>query len=164
MITELHKNYGEQSTSSPPQQSKSTSLSYELYNPPRRIRMKDSHISRNHQKIVARRDDDVVVYAWANNCTEAIAYNTRNKTTGRVASDLLDMSNTEEFREDKLYLATSDEKSTALGHVTWNAGDYVRVWNRVDGSHSRSSGFCFNLASGKIGKFSTMSFYLQLVD
>jgi hypothetical protein len=39
-----------------------------------------------------------------------------------------------------------------------------KVWNREDGVHSRSSGLCFNLASGQVGKFSPMSFYLDLVD
>jgi hypothetical protein len=40
--------------------------------------------------------------------------------------NLLDMSETEAFEEDKLYIATSDERSTSLGHVTWKAGDYIR--------------------------------------
>lgn len=70
----------------------------------------------------------------------------------------------EAFEEDKLYMATADESSTSLGYVTWKAGDYIRVWNSEYGAHARSSGFCFNLASGQIGKFSTISYYLKLVE
>jgi hypothetical protein len=164
MITELHKILGAHFAATSPQQSNSLSSIYELYNPPRKIRVKDSQIARSYHQIVAKRDDHIIVHAWAKNYTEAIAYNTRNKTTGRITMDLLDMSKTEAFEEDKLYMATSDERSTSLGHVTWKAGDCIRVWNREDSAHSRSSGFCFNLASGQVGKFSTMSFYLELID
>jgi hypothetical protein len=59
---------------------------------------------------------------------------------------------------------TSIERATSVGYVPWKAGDYIRVWDRVNGSHSRCSGFCFNSASGQIGKFSTVSPYLELVD
>jgi hypothetical protein len=113
---------------------------------------------------VACRDDDVVVYAWAENCTEAVAYNTRNKTTGRIPKVLLDMSKIEPFNQDRLYMARLEERSTSVDHVSWEAGDYIRVWDRVNCSHSRCSGVCFNLASGQLGNFLTMSPSLELVD
>jgi hypothetical protein len=75
------------------------------------------------------------------------------------------MSKQEEWKGDKLYLATSDRPLTDDYPVSWEKGDYIRVWDREDDSHSRASGFCFNLASGQIGRFYTNAlFSLKLMD
>jgi hypothetical protein len=105
----------------------------------------------------------VIVYARIG--FQAIAYNIRNKTTGRISQDLLDMNKREEWKGDKLYRATSDGRPTDDCPVSWERGDHIRVWEREDDSHSRASGLCFNLASGQIGRFYTnASFSLKLID
>lgn len=126
--------------------------------------VKADYYPGTRQGVVAHCGDDVVVYAWAEKNTEAVVYNTRNRTSGRISINLLGTSKTELIHQDKLYMATSDERAALVGHVSWKAGDYIRVWDRVNGSHSRCSGFCFNLASGQIGEFSTASSDLELVD
>jgi hypothetical protein len=112
---------------------------------------------------MAQRGDHVIVHAWTG--LEAIAYNTRNKTTGRVPQNLLNKHAQQECKEDKLYLDTSDGRPTIECPVSWKTGDYIRVWDREDDSNSRASGLCFNLASGHIGRFYTnASSSLKLVD
>ncbi len=50
------------------------------------------------------------------------------------------------------------------GQVKWKAGDYVMVWNREEKSHARSEGFGFNLATGEIGNFNTISSSLKVIN
>jgi hypothetical protein len=114
--------------------------------------------------MVANPGDQVVVFAWTNNRTEAIAYNLRNKTTGRIPADLLVKEDSKPFTDTKLCMPTSDESADSLGHVKWKAGDYIRVWDREDQSHARSIGFCFNLATGEIGKFHAICFSPKVID
>jgi hypothetical protein len=52
----------------------------------------------------------------------------------------------------------------SFNHVAWKAGDYVRVWNKSDGKHLRSSGLCFVMATGQIGKFSSNTFDLVALE
>jgi hypothetical protein len=139
-------------------------LAIESCNPPHKMSVKEYYCPGTYQGVVAQCGDDVVVYAWAENRSEAVVYNTRNRNSGRIPTTLLDTSKTELVHQDSLYMATSNERATLVGYVSWKAGDHIRVWDRVNGSHSRCSGFCFNLASGQIGKFSTVSPYLELVD
>jgi hypothetical protein len=163
IITELHKTLGKHSTSALPKQPKPASFSYEIQSPPLKVLVNKDHTPRDHREVMARRGDYVIVYAWTG--FEAIAYNTRNKTTGRVSQTLLNNHAQEECKEDKLYLATSDGRTTIESPVSWKRGDYIRVWDREDDSNSRASGLCFNLASGQIGRFYTnASFSLKIVD
>lgn len=74
------------------------------------------------------------------------------------------MSNPQNYEEDKMYMITRDVQNPFLGGVKLNAGDYVRVWNCEDGKDCRSTGMCFNLGSGKIGKFVTIKSTLQSID
>jgi hypothetical protein len=84
---------------------------------------------------------------------------------GRVSQTLLNNHAQEECKEGKLYLATSDGRTTIESPVSWKRGDYIRVWDREDDSNSRASGLCFNLASGQIGRFYTnASFSLKMID
>jgi hypothetical protein len=139
-------------------------LAIESCNPPNKMSVKMDYYPGTHQEVVAQCGDDVVVYAWAENRTEAVVYNTRNRTSGRIPITLLDTSKTELVHQNSLYMATLDERTASVVHVPWKAGDYIRVWGRANGDYSRCSGFCFNVASGQIGKFSTMSSSLELVD
>jgi hypothetical protein len=164
MITKWYETFGKPAAAVVSQQPKVSAASYVALNTPLKIGVKEAHYPKNHEGVVAAPDDQIIVYAWAGNYTEAIAYNTRNKTTGRIPKDLLDMTKTEAVQVDRLYMVTSDEQPASLDHVTWKAGDYIRVWDRKDGSYPRCTGLCFNLASGKIGQFSTMYYSLKPVD
>jgi hypothetical protein len=130
-------------------------LSVTTCNPPRKIRVRTDHIPGTQQEALARCDDHVIVYAWIDNETEALAYNPTNKTAGRVPRAVLDMTSNEPSDQDKVCLAKEDSRSKTLGHITWKAGDYIRVWGRVEHSHCQCTGFGFNMASGQIGKFNT---------
>jgi hypothetical protein len=161
MTSTINKTFQDRSAVKIPPKSK---LAIESCDPHYKMSVKVNYYPGTHKGVVAQRGDDVVVYAWAENRTEAVVYNTRNRTSGRIPTTLLATSKTELVHQDSLYMATLDERATSVCHVPWKAGDYIRVWNRVNGSHSRCSGFCFNVASGQIGKFSTMSPSLELVD
>lgn len=145
-------------------QTKPPTPTHETLNPPLAISVKDGYLCGNYQHIVANSGDRVVVFAWTNNRTEAIAYNPRNKTAGRISADLLEKGDSKPFTDTKLCMTSSNESPNAFGYVKWKAGDYIRVWNREDKSHSVSEGVCFNLTTGGIGKFHTTSFSLTLID
>lgn len=162
-ITELLNTLGKRSVTAPPQQSNPALPSYHMQDPPLKVPMKTKHTPRDDREVMAQRGDNVVVYGWTG--FEAISYNTRNKTTGRVSQTLLDMDKQEECKGGELYLATLDGRPTDECPVSWKKGNYIRIWNQEDESNSRASGFCFNLASGQIGRFYTnASFSLKLVD
>jgi hypothetical protein len=156
--------FSDRSTAVTQPQTKPPTLTHETLNPPLTISVKDGYLCKNYRHVVANSGDQVVVFAWTNNRTEAIAYNPRNKTTGQIPADLLENGDSKPFTDTKLCMTTSNETPNSLGHVRWKAGDYIRVWNREDKSHSRSDGFCFNLATGEIGKFNTTSFFLTVID
>lgn len=145
-------------------QMKPPTPTHETLNPPLAIAIKDRYLCGNYRHILANSGDQIVVFAWTSNRTEAIAYNSRNKTVGRVPTSLLEYGGSNPFTDTKLYMTKSDQSRDSLGHVKWKAGDYVRVWNREDKKHSQSAGFCFNIATGGIGKFDTTSFSLILID
>jgi hypothetical protein len=137
---------------------------HDILNPPLAICVKDAYLCGNYKHIAANSGDRVIVFAWTNNRTEAIAYNPRNKTAGRIPVDLLEKEGSEPFTDTKLCMATSNESSSSLGHVNWKAGDYIRTWNREDKSHAVSEGFCFNLATGGIGRFHATCFSPRLTN
>jgi hypothetical protein len=67
------------------------------------------------------------VYAWVANRTEAIAYNTRTKMTGRIPADRMETYLRQEYSENKLYKAEKDESPTSVNSVALKAGDYIWV-------------------------------------
>ena len=146
------------------QQQMKPPTAHEPLKPPLLMSVKDVYLCGNYRHIAANSGDHVVVFAWTNEQTEAIAYNPRNKTCGRIAADLLKKADSKPFTNTKLCMSTSDELRSSFGHVKWRAGDYMRVWDREDKSHSRSEGFCFNVATGEIGRFNTTSFSLKVID
>ena len=161
-ITELYNTLGKRSVPVLQQQSKTTPFSYQIEDPPLKIPVKEDHTPRDDREVMARRGDNVIVYGWTG--FEAIAYNTRDKTTGRISRILLDTDRQEEVKVENLHLAMSDGCPTDEGPVSWKKGNYIRVWERKNDPHSQASGFCFNLASGQIGRFYTnSSFSLKLV-
>jgi len=137
---------------------------HETLNPPLTISVKDGYLCKNYQHVVANSGDQVVVFAWTNNHTEAITYNLRNKTAGRILANLLEKGDSKPFTDIKLCMSTSDESHPSIGQVKWKAGDYVMVWNREEKSHARSEGFGFNLATGEIGNFNTISSSLKVIN
>ncbi|KAF2193570.1 hypothetical protein K469DRAFT_712347 [Zopfia rhizophila CBS 207.26] len=164
ILSDLMANFLHRSTAVTQAQMKPPTPIHETLNTPLTVSVKDGYLCENYRHVVANSGDQVVVFAWTKNHTEAIAYNPRNKTAGRIPADLLEKGDSKPFTNTKLCMTTSDERPNPLGLVKWKAGDYVRVWNREDKSHARSNGFCFNLATGEIGKFDTMSFFLQVID
>jgi hypothetical protein len=122
-------------------------------NPPQRIRVLRDHIPGTHQEVVARCGDHIIVYAWSQDHTEAVAYNLMNKTAGRIPRVVLDMNSNEPSDQNTICLAKEDKCNVPVGYVSWKAGDYIRVWDRVRGFYW--NGFGFNMASGHIGKFTT---------
>jgi hypothetical protein len=145
-------------------QKKLATPTHDILNPPLTISVIDAYLCGNSAHVVANPSDRVIVFAWTNNRTEAIAYNPRNKTAGRIPVNLLDKGDSEPFTDTKLCMTTSDENAWSLGHVKWKAGDYIRVWNRENKSHAVSEGFCFNLATGGIGKFRVTCFSLRIIN
>jgi hypothetical protein len=113
--------------------------------------------------VVAREGDHVIVFAWAKDLHEAIAYNTRNKTTGHIPVMSLDGSKKELFPGSDLHMVAYDVPSKSVDGVALTAGDYIRVWDSRSLVGSKA-GVCFNLASGRIGKFETVWTALNLVD
>lgn len=144
-------------------QAKLTTPTHNILNPPLAISVRDAYLCGNYRHVVANAGDRVIVFAWTNNRTEAIAYNPRNKTAGRISVDLLDEGESEPFIDTTLCMTTSSESHSSFGHVVWKAGDYIRVWNREDKSHAVSEGFCFNLATGAIGRFHTTCFSPRII-
>jgi hypothetical protein len=140
---------------------------------PQKIRVITDHFPGTQQEVLARRNDYVIVYAWVDNKTEeswwtdkpeAVAYNLTNKTAGRIPRAVLDMSSNEPYDQDKMCLAQEDSRIMILGHIIWKAGDYIRVWGRVEHPRSQCTGFGFNVASGQIGKINTYSGGLKPVE
>jgi hypothetical protein len=121
-------------------------------------------VPSNQQQVLARCGDHIIVYAWFYSPTEAVAYNPSNKTTGRIPVTALDMSSDEPYDQGNLCLAKMDEREVSLGHITWKAGDYIKVWGRVNYINPRCAGFGFNIATKQIGKFSTYKEYLETVE
>jgi hypothetical protein len=136
---------------------------HETLNPPLAIVVKHGYLCGNYQHIVADSGDRVVVFAWTNNRAEAMAYNPRNKTVGRIPADLVKNEVSEPFADTQLYMTTSNESPSSLSHVKWKAGEYVRVWNR-ENHYANCEGLCFNVATGGIGKFHTKCSYLTLIN
>lgn len=155
--------FPERSTVVTQPQTKLATPTHDILNPPLAISVKDAYLCGNYQHIVASSGDWVIVFAWTNNRTEAIAYNPRNKTAGRISVDLLEEGDSEPFTDTKICKTTSNESHSSLGHVKWKAGDYIRMWNREDKSHAVSEGVCFNLATGEIGRFHTTCFSLRII-
>jgi hypothetical protein len=122
-------------------------------NPPQKIRVLRDHIPGTQQEVIARCGDHIIVYGWSQDHTEAVAYNLMNKTAGRIPRVVLDMSSNEPSDEDTIWMAKEDKCKVPVDHVSWKAGDYIRVWERVRGFYL--NGFGFNMASGQIGKFTT---------
>jgi hypothetical protein len=145
-------------------QTKLPTPTHETLNPPLTISVAKGYVRGNHRHIVADFGDRVLVFGWTNDRTAAIAYNPRNKTAGRISVDSLDKRDSKPCIDTKLYMTRSDENPRSLGHVKWKAGDYIRVWNREDKSHSVSEGLCFNLATEAIGKFHINGVYLTPID
>jgi hypothetical protein len=137
---------------------------HDILNPPLAICVKDAYLCGNYKHIVANSGDRVIVFVWTNNRTEAIAYNPRNKTAGWISVDLLEKEDSEPFTDTKLCMTTSKESFSSLGHVNWKAGEYIRTWNREDKSHAVSEGFCFNLATGGMGRFHATCFSPRLTN
>ena len=77
------------------------------------------------------------------------AYNPRNKMARRISVDFLEKGDSEAFTDTKLCMTTSSESPSSVGHVKWKAGDYTRMWNRKDKSHTVSKGLCFILATAE---------------
>ncbi|KAF2441480.1 hypothetical protein P171DRAFT_497714 [Karstenula rhodostoma CBS 690.94] len=147
-ITLLHDTITKPSAAVPP------SASFEIQSPPVSVPVTRSHMPGNHNGVVARPGDRVIVYGWAKNGSEAIAYNARNDTTGRIPTLVLDVVHQEPV-ETKLYMVAADQPFTSELKVTLKAGDFIRMWNCVHGPNVWS-GMCFNLASGQIGKYSSL--------
>jgi hypothetical protein len=144
-------------------QTKLATPTHDILNPPLSICVKNTYLCGNYKHIVANPGDRVIVFAWTSNRTEAIAYNPRNKTAGRIPIDVLKKEDSEPFTDTRLCMTTSNESSSSLGHVNWRAGDYM-TWNREDKSHAVSEGFCFNLATGGIGRFHVICFSPRLIN
>jgi hypothetical protein len=136
----------------------------EILHPPLMVSIKTEYISKNYRHVVANPGDEVVVFAWTNNRTEATAYNSRNKTVGRIPADILDKEGSKPVTNTEICMATSDQKHVSLGHVKWKEGDYIRVWNKESRKHAMIHGIGFNLATGEIGEFDTSSFSLRVID
>lgn len=164
MLSELTATLPERPTTVIQPQTKLQTPTHETLHPPLVFSVHAGYLRGNYRHIVADSGDQVVVFAWTNNCIEAIAYNPRNKTAGRILGNLLDRRNSMPFTDTKLYITKSNESPDTLGHVKWKAGEYVRVWNREDKRNARCEGFCFNVATGGIGRFETGSSSLKLID
>jgi hypothetical protein len=161
-ITELYNTLGKCSVPVLPQ-SKPALFSYRMEDPPLKVLVKIDHTPREDREVMARRGDYVIVYGWIG--FEAIAYNTRNKTTGIISQPLLSMEKGKKYRENNLYRTTVDGRPSIEYPVSWKKGEYIRIVDREEDSHSYGSGVCFDLASGKIGRFYTDAAYtLKLAD
>jgi hypothetical protein len=135
-----------------------------VLNPPQNFRISADYIPGNQQEVFVRCNDHVIAYAWLSSYSEAAVYNPRNKTAGRIPRWLLGTSSPEKSNQGELYMTKADELGVSLGHVSWKAGDYIRVWGRMDNSDLSCTGFGFHIASGQIGKFSTSKDCLEPME
>lgn len=100
---------------------------HDISNPPLAICVKNAYLCGNYKHIAANSGDRVIVFAWTSNRTEAIAYNPRNKTAGRISIDVLKKEDSEQFTDTTLYMTAPNESSSSLDNVNWRAGDCVRT-------------------------------------
>jgi hypothetical protein len=144
---------------------KKTSISgFKVLERPFMTLVRVNYTSSSYKQVLANSGDRVLVFAYTNDGTGTIAYNPRNKTAGKISTDVLDNANVEPFSDSKLYMTLGHESRASFRHVEWKRGDYIRVWNREDESYSRSSGFCFVLTTGQIGRFMTQTAQLEAVE
>ena len=113
----------------------------EILNTPLTIPVTKDNTPLNYEQVLADRGDHLVVFAYAKNRAEVVAYNPRNQTAGRFPADHLANQNSTPFSESKLYMTKSD-LAKMFNHVAWKAGDYVRVWNKTDAKYTVCSGLC----------------------
>lgn len=144
----------------PPPPTKRKTPGHINLDPPLSIRVKDAFLGKDYRHIVASLGDWVAVFAWTENRTKAIAYNPRNQTAGLIPIAFLELSNSKPFTDTKLYMTTSNSIAFIAGDdpvriVNWKAGDYIRVWNRVEKGNGYSMGLGFNMTNGGIGEFYT---------
>lgn len=126
-------------------QTKPPTSDLELSNPPFTVSVEKAYIGNNHRHIVADPGDQVAVFAWNNNRTQAIAYNLRNKSSGCIPANHLQRVPSAPVTDAKLYMTKSAlSPHGEVDHVKWNAGDHIWVWGRQDQSHSRTVGLCLS--------------------
>ena len=117
---------------------------------PARYLVKEIYLGPDHHYLIADSGDYVIVHAWV--AENAIAYNPRNQTTGRIPKSCLEEKGSQvETQPDIAIISSSSTPYSSVGEVEWKAGDYLRIC-KWDNSH-KSEGIAFNLRTFEIGKF-----------
>jgi hypothetical protein len=122
------------------------------------------HVARTFRGVLANCGDSIVVFAYTDDKSEAIAYNQRNGTAGRLPANLVNEHMSQSFPGSKMYVATSDIGPMSPSLVGWKEGYYIRIWDRKNEKGAMCSGFCFVLATGRIGKFSASIYSLKALE
>jgi hypothetical protein len=133
----------------------------DILHKPIKVSVKGDYVSRKFRGVLAECGDSVIIFAYATDKSDAVAYNLSNRTAGRLPARLFDYESSELFLDSTMYQAISDNRAASRTLVGWTEGDYNRVWNKENQKNARCSGFCFVLATGAIGRFSTTSFSLS---
>jgi hypothetical protein len=113
---------------------------------------------------VANIGDDVVVCAWVAGRQEALAFDPRNKSTGLVLTKNIQTRGSEPFQDTNLYVATANQRGSTSGHIQWQMGDYIRIWNQQPGYLNMIKGFGMNLATVGMGKINFWASDLDLIE
>jgi hypothetical protein len=122
------------------------------------------HVARTYRGVLANCGDSIVVFAYTDDKSEAIGYNPRNGTAGRLPANLVNEHMSQSFPGSKMCVATSDTGTLSPSFVGWKEGDYIRIWDRKNEKGAMCSGFCFVLATGRIGKFTASIYSLKALD
>jgi hypothetical protein len=124
----------------------------EVLHTPQTFLASREYVGKNHYFLLAEPGDRVVVHAWVDG-KDAVGFNERNFSAGRIPSNFLGekVPNSEDKFES--FVANGPNTHTlSSGRLDFVLGDRIRVCMWI----SKKSGVGFNLAAGKIGKFTLL--------
>ena len=127
----------------------------EVLSTPLKFRVEREYLGPDSKHIVAQSGDYVVVCAWIQNRTTALAYSERNSTIGKIPVSCLDLENSRPAVIDGVYLASESQHVSreSFWDIGWVAGSHIKVYQFRESDSSIKKGIGLNLATGKVGVF-----------
>jgi hypothetical protein len=88
---------------------------------------------------VAQPGDYVLVCAWIQNHTIALAYSERNSSIGKIPASCLDLKNSRPAVIDGVYLALESQNvsSESFWDIGWVAGSHIKVYQLRESDSSK---------------------------
>ena len=134
---------------------------------PLKYRVKTEYIGPDNKHIVAFPNQYVMVCAWIENQTTALACSLNNLSIGKIPADFLDLEYSWPMSYHNIYVAMNNRispigqpENTSFWNLCWRPGNHIKVYKwRSTGLTGIGltgvglTGIGLNLVTGKVGAF-----------